>query len=95
MAGTCIPLECIICPKKPSFSDVSHLLTHIASKGHLSHYYKIKVRAATEHGSRRLLDEYDTWYADWAVEHLMSDRMYLKEQRKTKGRGEPVPSGCS
>jgi len=81
-----VPLHCNICPKKPRFSDVSHLLTHIASKGHLSHYYKIKVRSATEEESRRLIEAYDQWYADWNVENLMSERMSLKEKRRSRAR---------
>ncbi|EON66766.1 hypothetical protein W97_06014 [Coniosporium apollinis CBS 100218] len=81
-----IPLRCNICPKKPSFSDVSHLLTHIASKGHLSHYYKIKVRSGNEDSSRKLIEDYDRWYAEWNVEDLMSERMNLKEKRRTRPR---------
>ncbi|KAJ4339107.1 hypothetical protein N0V87_003542 [Didymella glomerata] len=81
-----IPLLCSICPKKPNFSDVSHLLTHIASKGHLSNYYKVKVRSTSEEASRRIIDTYDRWYADWNVEELMSDRMNQKDKRRTRAR---------
>ncbi|KAF3044690.1 hypothetical protein E8E12_009060 [Didymella heteroderae] len=90
-----IPLLCSICPKKPRFSDVSHLLTHIASKGHLSNYYKVKVRSTSEEASRRVIDTYDRWYADWNVEELMSDRMNQKDKRRTRARpsarATPVP----
>lgn len=89
-ASSNIPLHCNICPKKPSFSDVSHLLTHIASKGHLSNYYKVKVRSSSEEGSRRLIDAYDRWYADYGVEELMSDRMNQKDKR---GRARPRQAG--
>ncbi|KAJ5020341.1 hypothetical protein J3E73DRAFT_386809 [Bipolaris maydis] len=54
-----IPLHCNICPKKPNFRDVSHLLTHIASKGHLSNYYKVKVRSTNEESSRQRIEAYD------------------------------------
>ena len=84
MATTSIPLHCNICPKKPNFSDVSHLLTHIASKGHLSHYYKVKVRSGTEDSSRRIIETYDRWYTEWNVEDLMSERMTQKEKRRTR-----------
>lgn len=86
MAANGIPLHCNICPKKPNFSDVSHLLTHIASKGHLSNYYKVKVRSGTEDASRKLIDTYDRWYADWNVEELMSDRMSQKDKRRARPR---------
>ncbi|KAF2842967.1 hypothetical protein M501DRAFT_926553 [Patellaria atrata CBS 101060] len=79
-----IPLHCNICPKKPRFSDVSHLLTHIASKGHLSHYYKVKVRSSSEDSSKRLIESYDQWYADWNVEELMSERMNIKDKKRTR-----------
>jgi len=82
-----IPLHCNICPKKPNFSDVSHLLTHIASKGHLSHYYKVKVRSSNEEESKKIIGTYDQWYADWDVEGLMSERMNLKEKRRSRPRG--------
>ncbi|EHK15673.1 uncharacterized protein TRIVIDRAFT_115953, partial [Trichoderma virens Gv29-8] len=40
-----IPLLCTVCPETPRFSDVSHLLTHIASKGHLHHETQTKLKA--------------------------------------------------
>jgi hypothetical protein len=86
MAANGIPLHCNICPKKPDFSDVSHLLTHIASKGHLSNYYKVKVRASTEEACRRLIDSYDRWYTQWNVEELMSERMNQKDKRRCRTR---------
>ncbi|KAF2133945.1 hypothetical protein P153DRAFT_330604 [Dothidotthia symphoricarpi CBS 119687] len=86
MASNNIPLHCNICPKKPNFSDVSHLLTHVSSKGHLSNYYKVKVRSTNEDASRRLVDAYDRWYTDWNVEELMSDRMNQKDKRRTRAR---------
>ncbi|KAJ4301135.1 hypothetical protein N0V90_003225 [Kalmusia sp. IMI 367209] len=90
MATANIPLHCSICPKRPNFSDVSHLLTHIASKGHLSNYYKVKVRSANDDASRRLIESYDRWYAEWNVEELMSDRMTQKDKRRSP-RPPPVP----
>ncbi|KAF1815398.1 hypothetical protein P152DRAFT_184082 [Eremomyces bilateralis CBS 781.70] len=86
-----IPLICSICPKRPRFSDVSHLLTHIASKGHLSHHYKVKVRASTEEDSRRLLEAYDHWYEKWRVQDLMSERMSLKDKRRARAARNQTP----
>ena len=83
---TPIPLHCNICPKQPDFSDVSHLLTHIASKGHLSHYYKVKVRSGTEAQAAEQIDTYDRWYAEWNVEELMSERMNLKDKKRPRTR---------
>lgn len=92
MASTNIPLHCSICPKRPDFSDVSHLLTHIASKGHLSNYYKVKVRSGNDDAARRLVESYDRWYAEWNVEDLMSERMTLKDKRRSRAR--PVGTYC-
>jgi hypothetical protein len=94
-----IPLSCNICPKKPSFSDVSHLLTHIASKGHLSHYYKLKIRAGADPNARIIVEEYDQWYAEWNVEDLMSERMSLKDKKrprlKQSGKSEAAQHSSS
>lgn len=84
---TNIPLHCNICPKKPDFSDVSHLLTHIASKGHLSHYYKMKVRGSTDPESQQVVAEYDEWYEEWNVQELMRERMSQKERKKGGSNG--------
>lgn len=84
--ATTIPLSCNICPKKPKFSDVSHLLTHVASKGHLSNYYKVKVRAGGDSAARIAMDEYDRWYSEWRVEDLMSERMNLKDKKRPRTR---------
>ncbi|KAF1971460.1 hypothetical protein BU23DRAFT_182734 [Bimuria novae-zelandiae CBS 107.79] len=94
MASTNIPLHCSICPKRPNFSDVSHLLTHIASKGHLSNYYKVKVRSGNDEAARRVVESYDRWYAEWNVEDLMSERMTLKDKRRSRARPvarQPAP----
>lgn len=80
-----IPLHCNVCPKRPNFSDVSHLLTHIASKGHLSCYYKIKVKASTDNDAKGIIDDYDDWYADYNVEELMRERMSQKEKKRGPG----------
>lgn len=81
-----MPLDCSICPKKPTFSDVSHLLTHIGSKGHLSHYYRLKIKANTDPASYALCDTYDRWYVNWGLEGLMSERMSLKDKKKPRSR---------
>ena len=74
-----IPLHCNICPREPEFSDISHLLTHVASKGHLSHYFKAQVRARQDENIRQKLDTYDRWYDRHQIEKLLSQRMSSKE----------------
>jgi hypothetical protein len=88
-------LQCNICPKHPLFSDLSHLLTHVGSKGHLSHYFKAQVRSRQEPLIKEQLKEYDHWYQVNQVEKLLSQRMILKDSKnsnvksKTKEKAAP------
>ncbi|KUL87735.1 hypothetical protein ZTR_05809 [Talaromyces verruculosus] len=68
-------LTCSICNKKPQFSDVSHLLTHISSKAHLASHFKLQVQS--KHSSQALehLTQYDQWYKENDIARLLSDRM--------------------
>lgn len=77
-----IPLLCNICPKQPDFSDISHLLTHVASKGHLAQELKAKVRARQDASVREKLDAYDRWYEKHQIEKLLSQRLILKESKE-------------
>lgn len=79
---TNIPLNCSLCPKTPSFSDISHLLTHISSKSHLSHRFKLQIRSQGEPEARQILDNFETWYAENGLEDLLSDRLAIKEHKK-------------
>ena len=81
-----VPLHCNICPKHPDFSDISHLLTHVGSKGHLSHYFKAQVRSRQESAVRHQLDIYDRWYAQYQIERLLSQRMLLKETKDSQSK---------
>ena len=78
---TAIPLRCYICPQEPDFSDLSHLLTHVSSKGHLSHYLKAQLRGRHEDDVRQRLDAYDQWYEQHQIEQLLSQRMSAKASR--------------
>ncbi|KAL4893318.1 hypothetical protein BDV59DRAFT_201902 [Aspergillus ambiguus] len=80
-------LLCNICPKRPKFSDVSHLLTHVSSKAHLSHYFKLQVRSHQESEAVFLLEEYDQWYKSNNLAKLLADRMSSKAARKKKSQG--------
>ncbi|KAJ5612899.1 hypothetical protein N7510_006093 [Penicillium lagena] len=85
-------LQCIICPTQPNFSDKSHLLTHAASKAHLSHYFKLQVRSQNESEAVETLNRYDEWFRDNSLAKLLSDRMTFKEARKRKSLGNETPS---
>ncbi|KAK4691645.1 hypothetical protein P7C71_g5397, partial [Lecanoromycetidae sp. Uapishka_2] len=81
-----IPLLCNVCPKEPEFSDISHLLTHVASKGHLSQCHKAQIRGRQDATIREKLATYDRWYEDYQIEKLLSERMIAKESKDSNGR---------
>ncbi len=81
---TFIPLRCNICPKEPEFSDISHLLTHIASKGHLAQIFRAQVRARQDASVRTKLAAYDRWYDRYQIEKLLSERMIAKDSKDIK-----------
>src|SRR5690554_2422513 len=90
-----IPLICSLCPKSPQFSDISHLLTHISSKGHLSCRFKLQIRCQAEPEARRQLDIFDSWYADNGLEELLAERLANKEQKNTAKRTRNLPTPVS
>ncbi|KAI9782171.1 MAG: hypothetical protein M1816_001962 [Peltula sp. TS41687] len=83
---TSIPLRCGICPKRPNFSDLSHLLTHVASKGHLAQQFKATVRASTDEVARGALQSYNDWYQKYGIEQLCANRLKTNEAKKAKAR---------
>ncbi|EFW99763.1 hypothetical protein CMQ_81 [Grosmannia clavigera kw1407] len=88
-----IPLECVLCPKRPSFSDVSHLLTHVSSKSHLHQKFNMEFKAKTEIGARERLRRYEEWYSINGIETLLSDRLAAKNH-KTARRGRSSTSSA-
>ena len=93
--GDSIPLRCTLCPKTPQFSDTSHLLTHISSKGHLSHKFKLSIRASSEEQARAQLEEFEIWYADNGLDELLAERLASKEQKTTNKRVRNAPKAVS
>ena len=84
-----VPLVCMICPKRPKFSDISHLLTHVGSKGHLSHHSKAQWRSNYDNAVLQQLQEYDLWYENNQIERLLAQRMASKDAKATSARMRP------
>jgi hypothetical protein len=81
--------QCVICPMKPVFSDVSHLLTHLLSKGHLSQKNQLEFRqkAGTNNAAATtLLTAYDDWYSANNLDPLLAERQAAKDGRTNKTR---------
>lgn len=87
-------LNCSICPKQPSFSDTSHLLTHVSSKGHLSHLHKLQVRSHQEITAGVQLATYNQWYQQHGLGQLLSERMIMKEAKKAGRRKNAARRGA-
>jgi hypothetical protein len=87
-----IPLLCSVCPKAPKFSDVSHLLTHFNSKGHLHNLQQVKLRALSDIAASSQLAEFTNWYNKYNIDGLLADRLAAKDQKEAnkKKRGRPV-----
>lgn len=89
--GQQIPLICSICPKNTRFSDVSHLLTHIASKGHLANMFKLDIAKYTDDEARERLEEYQTWFDHHNIRELLRNRSENRIQKGAasgRGRGD-------
>lgn len=84
-------LLCIICPAQPRFSDVSHLLTHVSSKAHLSNNFKVQVRSHQDDAAATLLKEYNDWFTANKLQTLLSDRINSKDDRKKKRKSQTMP----
>lgn len=75
-------LKCKICPKQPQFSDVSHLLTHVGSKGHLSYLHDLHIKSHQELDAAHQLACYNQWFQQHGLAALLSQRMQQKETKK-------------
>lgn len=80
-----ITLECSLCPKKPKFSDSSHLLTHISSKAHLHQKFSTELKAKSDAAASDRLEKYEKWYSVNGIELLLAERL------STKSRGKAAP----
>lgn len=88
-----IPLLCSVCPETPKFSDVSHLLTHIASKGHLHHETQTKLKAHQDIASAMALQQYEQWYREFEIETLLVERLRAKQVKEAaRGRRAAPPA---
>src|SRR5947207_2175813 len=85
-------LNCSICPNQPTFSDTSHLLTHVSSKGHLSNLHKLQVRSHQELSAGHQLAAYNQWYQQHNLGGLLSERMLQKESKKATKRRRTATS---
>lgn len=83
---TTVVLTCTICPKNPNFSDVSHLLTHLTSKGHLKHRFNVDTAAmgsdAKAADARAQLGKFNQWMEQHEIQGLICERQNIKSESK-------------
>lgn len=72
--------------------QVSHLLTHIASKGHLSNYFRLNTKAQSgqDADARQLIDDYAEWWDEYNLQDLVQERMAQKESKSRLSGGTSV-----
>lgn len=92
-AAATIPLICHLCPARPTFSDVSHLLTHVSSKSHLAAEFKLKHSKKAD--DQDALVQYAQWEEENGVNDLVANRIAAKEQKKAPKRQRAVASEVS
>lgn len=90
-----IPLRCYLCPKQPTFSDISHLLTHISSKSHLACRFKLELEKKSDDDAKSKLDTYDQWYNVNEIEDLLDSRMAAKKEKKPPTKIKAAATGVS
>jgi len=76
------PLICILCPSAKHFSDLSHLLTHLNSKGHLQSKHKLELRCATDQAAKDTLAAYMKWYSNNDFADALTERLEPKPKRR-------------
>ncbi|KAI0148037.1 hypothetical protein F4776DRAFT_673323 [Hypoxylon sp. NC0597] len=79
---TRIPLVCYSCEKQQTFSDLSHLLTHVSSKAHLLELYNLQILSQIDAAAASRCRRFDTWYKTYNISQLVLQRM---EARGEKG----------
>ncbi|KAI0486468.1 hypothetical protein F4859DRAFT_528198 [Xylaria cf. heliscus] len=88
-----IPLICFICPKNSHFSDLSHLLTHISSKGHLHNMFQLNLSREVDEDADLALGQFENWYKGNGISALLRARKTAREQRDNHQRHPQTPSG--
>ncbi|KAI1333186.1 hypothetical protein F5Y16DRAFT_393586 [Xylariaceae sp. FL0255] len=95
-----IPLVCHVCPKHGNFSDLSHLLTHISSKGHLHNQFQLTLTRSVDEEAEIALTDFDAWFSHYNIAELLRARKSAKDykdnqQRRSQGRTSSRGKGSS
>lgn len=75
-----VPLLCHLCSRRPKFSDVSHLLTHISSKSHLATLFQLGL--SDDYEDKQTIRRFNEWADQYGINQLLKNRQDAKEQKK-------------
>lgn len=88
--STQIPLICLLCPKSSKFSDISHLLTHLSSKGHLANKFRLDIARGADEAASTKLEEFQAWYDQHGIQELLRVRNETRTQKQIRmNRAKP------
>ncbi|KAM0539256.1 hypothetical protein ACHAPP_000179 [Verticillium nonalfalfae] len=78
------PLVCYLCDNEPKYSDVSHLLTHLLSRGHARAKGNIEVRSHIpgDVEAAQKFAAFQKWQDDNGIGALLSERFLDKNNKK-------------
>ncbi|KAF8472801.1 hypothetical protein BDZ91DRAFT_834507 [Kalaharituber pfeilii] len=73
-------LRCYACSPNPTFSNTSHLLTHLASKVHLRTLFELELCATQceDEECANALERFRKWYAEEKIGEHLVDRFIIK-----------------
>lgn len=86
-----VDLHCYACSPTPSFTNTSHLLTHLASKTHLRTLFELEL-CATHCGDEecaRALEKFHNWYYQEKVGDHLVDRFIIKKGKWSREKIKP------
>lgn len=73
-------LICLVC-EKSSFSDISHLLTHLCSKAHLQKKFETKLESFADPKARASLDKFKVWKREHDIDRQLAQRHITKKKK--------------
>lgn len=96
--GCNFALICTICGNHKTFSDLSHTLTHLNSRGHLQQKHRLELQAPSDPSVQTILDNYNIWYTTNNIASLLSERMNIPKggaKKSSKPKAKHVVSTSS
>lgn len=87
-----IPLVCFACTDEPRFSDLSHLLTHVGSKSHLSQVFELRIAGMTDEESAQRSRKFELWNSTYHIDRLVWQRREARGEKGDRSRRRSQPA---